>query len=407
MNAPSMVPRTSAIAATGNKPEYNLALGYLRAFVIVLVVAHHAALAYHPFAPPPHALLTIKPHWWQAFPIVDSQRSNLLALLVGFNDVFFMSLMFFLSGLFVWNSLHRKRAAIFLQDRLRRLGLPFVIAAGVLAPLAYYPSFLQTSAPGGMAGFWHQWLSLGEWPAGPAWFLWVLFVFDCVAATLFVFVPKLIQALSRLTASLSRRPAVFFAVLVSISAVVYVPMSLVFPIKWSAFGPFTFQTSRIFHYLLYFLIAVALGALPNLGALLAPGSKLRRRWPLWTLFALFAFILETVSVIAAVSAHIGSTRWAAFAGFTFSLSCGASCFAFLAIFLRFANTRVRLFDSLRENSYGIYLLHYFCVSWLQYVLLTARLPGLVKGSIVFLGALILSWTLTASLRRIPAVARTI
>ena len=30
------------------------AVGYVRAFLTLLVVAHHAMLAYHPFAPGPH-----------------------------------------------------------------------------------------------------------------------------------------------------------------------------------------------------------------------------------------------------------------------------------------------------------------------------------------------------------------
>ncbi len=110
--------------------------------------------------------------------------------LVGFNDLFFMSLMFFLSGLFVWHALTTKGAARFLRDRLLRLGLPFVVAAGVLAPLAYYPTYLQISGHTGLAGFWHQWLLLGNWPAGPAWFIWVLLTFDCIAALLFVLAPK-------------------------------------------------------------------------------------------------------------------------------------------------------------------------------------------------------------------------
>jgi hypothetical protein len=62
-------------------------------------------LAYHPFAPPATASLVTHPRWWQAFPVVDSQRWSGFALFVGFNDAFFMSLMFFLSGLFVWRSL--------------------------------------------------------------------------------------------------------------------------------------------------------------------------------------------------------------------------------------------------------------------------------------------------------------
>ena len=408
MTAPAILSGSPPTPAGSKGTEQNIALGYLRAFVIVLVVAHHAALAYHPFAPPPSRSLTTIPHWWQAFPVVDSQRSNLLALLVGFNDVFFMSLMFFLSGLFVWNSLRRKGAVTFLRVRLRRLGLPFVISVAVLAPLAYYPSFLQSRSPGGFSGFWNQWLSLGSWPSGPAWFLWVLFVFDCIAAVLFLFVPMWVEAVGRFTANPLRRPAVFFTALVAVSAVSYVPLSLVFsPMQWSAFGPFTFQTTRILNYLAYFLIAVALGVLPNAQSRLSPAGKLRERWPLWAISALFAFALETIVGIVALTSHLGSSSWAAFTGFSFCLSCAASCFAFLAVFLRFANKRVPLFDSLRENAYGIYLLHYFCVSWLQYALLTAPLSGIVKGAAVFFGALALSWSATASLRRIRVVARLI
>lgn len=405
MTAPAITPRAST-TATLKRPNYNVALAYLRAFVVVLVVAHHAALAYHPFAPPIHPTLTILPHWWEAFPVVDPQRSQLFALLVGFNDTFFMSLMFFLSGLFVWNSIQRKGAGVFLRDRLRRLGIPFLVSALFLAPLAYYPAFLQTRAPGGLPAFVHQWLSLGEWPSGPAWFLWVLFVFDCVAAALLLFVPKWCEAFGRFTAKLSERPAAFFALLVAVSAVAYVPLTFVFnPMQWSPFGPFTFQTSRILHYLSYFLIAVALGSHPTARGLFAPDNKLRRRWPLWTLCALFAFALMSVVAIATLTSHINSKLWAASAAFGFVLSCAASCFAFLAIFLRFANMSRRLLDSLRENSYGIYLLHYFCVSWLQYALVREPLPALVKGSIVLLGAVALSWSISASLRHIPAVAR--
>ena len=49
---------TSTHALAGN---YNLAVGYLRAFITLLVLAHHAVLAYHPFAPPPPATLVAQP----------------------------------------------------------------------------------------------------------------------------------------------------------------------------------------------------------------------------------------------------------------------------------------------------------------------------------------------------------
>jgi len=92
---------------------------------------------------------------------------------------------------------------------------------------------------------------------------------------------------------------------------------------------------------------------------------------------------------------------------SFVLSCAASSFAFLALFVRFARRRIRIWDSLTANAYGIYLVHYPFVSWLQYALLKTTLPALAEGSLAFLGAVALSWGVVAAIRRIPAVARVI
>jgi len=75
---------------------------------------------------------------------VDPHRWNGFLYFVAFNDLFFMSLMFFLSGLFVWGSLERKGRSRYLRDRLLRLGVPFLAVAALVAPLAYYPAYLQT-----------------------------------------------------------------------------------------------------------------------------------------------------------------------------------------------------------------------------------------------------------------------
>ena len=55
----------------------------------------------------------------------------------------------------------------------------------------------------------------------------------------------------------------------------------------------------------------------------------------------------------------------------------------------------------------MYLIHYAFVSWLQIALLKTRLPAVAKGSLVFLGTVLLSWSATAALRRIPGVARVV
>jgi Acyltransferase family len=384
--------------------ERNVAVGNLRAFVTLMVIAHHAVLAYHPYAPAPPASLRAEPMLWQAFPIVDSHHWAGIESFVGFNDTYFMSLMFLLSGLFVWPSIERKGAGKFIRDRARRLGVPFVVAAALLGPLAYLPSYLQVNPEHRVAGFWHTWLSLPHWPSGPAWFLWVLLVFDVVAAGLTRIAPAWGQVLSGIAARL-QRPGASFWLLVAASVVAYVPLAVALgPGSWATFGPFAFQESRALHYGLYFFVGAGIGAYGLERGLLLPGGALARRWPLWLGSAVGSFFLLVIVFLSALSKGeaAGKVAWA-LVDFGFVLSCAASSFGFIALFVRFAKPG-KLGKSLSENAYGMYLTHYFLVSWLQYLLLPAALPGAIKGTAVFFGVVGLSWGLTAALRRIPAVA---
>lgn len=407
MQTPSPSPGSgTAEMAASTAGGYNVAIGYLRTFIVLLVVAHHAVLAYHPYAPAPAVSLIEQPRLWQAFPVVDSHRWSPFSIFVSFNDIFFMSLMFLLSGLFVWPSLKRKGSALFLSHRALRLGLPFLVAAALVAPLAYYPTYLQTGAPSGPAGFWQQWYSLGAWPAGPAWFLWLLLAFDCFAALLYRLTPTWGDVLGRVSRQAWYRPFAFLWILVGVSTIAYLPMELAFnAFSWSSFGPFTFQTSRLLQYAVYFLAGVGLGAYGIEGGLLASDGELAARWFRWLPAALLTFIGAIIVIIAAITTR---TRfWEVVGDFAFVVSCAVSAFAFLAVFVRFARHRVAILDSLTANAYGIYLIHYAFVSWLQYELLPASLPPVAKATIVFLGAVLLSWGSTAVLRRVKSVRRVI
>jgi hypothetical protein len=413
MSTASALPHVSSLQAvpaktvTTNAPQRNVAIGYLRAFITLLVLAHHAVLAYFTYAPRVPTSLTAQPRLWGAFPVIDSQRWSGFVLLVSFNDIFFMSLMFFLSGLFLWNSLKRKGSGAFLRDRAVRLGLPFLAAAAFIAPLAYYPAYLQTGGSG-FAGFWKQWVSLGNWPAGPAWFVWVLLAFNCVAAVLIYFWPKWGESIGRLSANASCRPIALFGWVLLLTAAAYIPMELAFnSMRWSAFGPFTFQTSRLLHYFVYLGLGVGVGAYGLQRGLLATDGKLARRWWIWAISAMFAFGLDLVVAITTLVAHPTSRVWEVGADLTFVLSCAVSGFAFLALFVRFMEKRRKVWDSLSANAYGMYLIHYAFSSWLQYSLLKSALPAIAKGSLVFVGTVALSWSVTAMLRRIPAIGRVI
>src|SRR6476620_6311176 len=160
------------------------ALDRARTFVTLLVLLHHSVINYTWFG---HG----DPMRWLGFDLV-----------VLFNDSFFMAFMFFVSGLFVRNSLARKGPAIFLRERAWRLGVPFLISIFVLMPIAYYPTFLRYHLPGTMdfnfLHFWWHTLTVGPWPSGPAWFLWVLLALDALAAVAWGLAPGMIDALGRL-----------------------------------------------------------------------------------------------------------------------------------------------------------------------------------------------------------------
>ena len=89
----------------------------------------------------------------------------------------------------------------------------------------------------------------------------------------------------------------------------------------------------------------------------------------------------------------------------------AQTFSLLALFLRFDSKGTSLLDPLRESAFGIYLIHYVPVLWLQYALFGASLApaeqetAVLKALIAFVLTLAISWAATAALRKIPGATR--
>ncbi|HXQ47683.1 MAG TPA: hypothetical protein VN806_13760, partial [Caulobacteraceae bacterium] len=62
-----------ATALAAARPDRNIAMGYLKAFITLLVVAHHTALAYVPGLPKSGPVFDKPPMLWTVFPIEDSR----------------------------------------------------------------------------------------------------------------------------------------------------------------------------------------------------------------------------------------------------------------------------------------------------------------------------------------------
>ncbi len=173
-----------------------------RSFITLLVVLHHS----------------VDNYTW--FGNGDRMRWLGFDLVVLFNDSFFMACMFFISGLFVRDSLARGGSANFLANRAWRLGVPFLISIFVVTPIAYYASFLRYHLPGttdfNFFHFWRHMLTIGPWPSGSAWFLWVLLALGAIAALLWAAAPRVIEALGqRIDAQRGQPMTAFVAFLIS------------------------------------------------------------------------------------------------------------------------------------------------------------------------------------------------
>ncbi len=389
------------------RSQSSLAISNLRAVVILIVVAFHSALAYVEWIPLPPSGFDDPPWTWRAFPIVDSHRWLGFDIFCAWQDVYLMSLMFFLSGLFVWPSLRRKKGRGFVRDRVRRLGLPYLFGVLVLLPLAFFPTYLAAGGDPSVTVYVRHYFGLPFMPNGQVWFLWQLLALNFVAAGLYWFAPGAFDVLGEWSAVMGRRPALYFSALLAISAIAYVPLALAFtPWEWSNSGVFSIQWSRPLLYCVYFFAGVGLGTAGIDVGLIAADGELGRRWKLWLAVAITSLFLW-MGVTALTLQGPVSTAANIAAALCFVLACAGGCFFFIASSLRFGLKHSAILDSLSTNAYSLYLVHYGFGIWLQYALLGVALFALAKGFIVFCATVALSMATILAVQRIPFAARLI
>ena len=370
----------------------NAALDRARTFLMFVVLLHHSVISYTHFG---HT----DPKSWIGFDLI------VLA-----TDSFFMAMFFFLSGLFVWPSFAHKEPRVFLHDRLLRLGLPFAIAAWTVIPIAYYAIALRQNPDTSFAAFWWKTVTVGPWPSGPIWFVWVLLVFDLTAGILYRFSPRLLDPINRLSLRGYDRPADVFLFLLAVTAIVYIPARVYFGAgRWFELGPFSVQASRVLLYLAYFFVGAGVGAASlDRGLLSLDGRLAKATWG-WAAAALVPYCLLW-ALIYVKREILGNPVWLPqwyeiSYGLLFVAFSAAIMLAILAPFLRFSGSSFSMLDPIRADAYGMFLVHYPIVLWLQYWLFDVDIPAMAKGLITFVLTVLMSSAVAAVLRTIPGAKR--
>jgi glucans biosynthesis protein C len=395
----STTPRRANVV-TGGKTR-DTAIDDLRTTITLLVVAHHSAMAYATFARLDPVRIVDS-----SAPVADAQRSVVFDLFVSVNDTWFMSLMFFISGLFVLPMIARQGVAGFLKDRSLRLGAPFAAAVLVIMPLAFYATWRLVGRDLGFADYYAR-LASGGFATGPAWFLWLLLFFDGIAAGLVAVLPGLRSpAVADRCGRFLAAPVTAFGAMVGVCLLIYVPAVMRAGFStWSALGvaPFVYQVPRLGLYAAWFAFGVLAGPPSTSARLLNPGSALARQWKAWTALAIALSVVQICASRWGSATTFGpladlwtSALWAA--------ACVSGCFGMLSLFRRWAVRDSRTMRSLSRSAYGIYLIHYPVVIGLQYLLRPVPIWIGLKFIIVLSCAILVSFGISRVALRLKPIA---
>lgn len=157
-------------------------LDAVRSFALLLGIAFHTALSFMPI--------------FIGWAVMDISTSDVLPYFVLVSHSFRMALFFMIAGYFSHMTLRKRGTRPFIQSRLMRVGVPFLVAWFVLRPLLVSGWIMGAEAMRGDANIENAlvngFASLGELPQGlligtHLWFLYYLLIISaCVVAFRFL-----------------------------------------------------------------------------------------------------------------------------------------------------------------------------------------------------------------------------
>ncbi|WP_152360440.1 acyltransferase family protein [Microlunatus speluncae] len=372
---------TSATEEVRARPATRLAfVDNLRVWLTVLVVAHHVALVY--------GNLPVWPNWE---PPPSPPEGLPLDGLVLLNQAYFMGFFFLLSGFVTPGSLDRKGSTAFAVDRLRRLGIPFLIFVVALRPLYTLPTYLALPAAD-RPPYWSFYLT--EADLGPMWFLEVLLIF----ALGYVLLRRIRPARPRPVIKLRAWHVIMFALALGVVSWVWrmvVPVGTYVPIVGLPSAAYLPQ------YLSLYVVGVLayrndwLRNLPRRAGLLGLGLIIASVLPMIMLGGYLTLDLVDPPPPSSV-AHLGFALWD-------SLFALGMITVLLVLFQRFVTGQGPAARWLAGNAYAVYLVHAPIIVGVAAALHPVALTPVLKFLIALPVALLLSWLAGSLLRRLPGL----
>ena len=205
---------------------------------------------------------------------------------------------------------------------------------------------------------------------------------------------------SRTTNPILDNPLLFAGVLIALSFAAYLPLRVAFgPGQWAGPGPFRLEVVRVAWYFLYFGMGVAVGARGLQKGAFRSDGPFAKFWWAWLLGGVGAYGILTWVFSSSLSDTLGV--------YVFLIEAALVILALTAVFIRFFRRRFGILSHFSANSYGIYLIHYLVIVWLQYAVMRLPWGAGAKLLFVFFLGTALCWAFTAAIRRVPIIRRVV
>jgi glucan biosynthesis protein C len=362
-------------------PERLHALDAVRGFALLAGVVFHASLS---FLPGP-----------QLWPVMDSQRTEVLGVTFYVLHIFRMTTFFLVAGFFAHMSFHRRGFAGFVGDRIKRIAVPLAVMWPiVLAAIIAMFVWASIQAAGGVIPKNPPPpppMTAQTFPLTHLWFLYLLLIFYAAMLVLRGVVAVidrsggLRRALDGVVAGLVRNPLGFVVLAAPLGAWLwYAP-------KWLPwFGIPTPDT----------------GLIPNTSALIGFGMAFSFGWLLhrrldllkvleqrWLLNLVLAAGLIVACVLQAgpepaITPVPRDAAKALYAG-CYTLAIWTSTFAFIGLALRFLSGFSPARRYIADASYWIYLIHLPIVMAGQILVAKLDWPWPVKLAAILTGSFLI------------------
>jgi glucan biosynthesis protein C len=378
--------KTQLYAKSGARLFY---LDNLRIYLTILVILHHAAIAYGGVG-----------DWPVKDPGVDRLSPLFLTIFTALNQSYFMSAFFLLAGYFTPQAIERKGAGYFLKDRLIRLGIPIIIYSSLIINLNQV-----------VLGVWmrerpFQWLF--KYHAGHLWFLQALLLF-AVIYVLCRFVMNRTMIKQRLQFCSDRFPSIrvlnWSIVLLALLTFV---IRIKYPVgKWVFPG---FQPAHFAHYAFSFFVGI-LAYHGDWFNRLRRDQARRRGIVILIMLPLFfvPMILGRIlgsDATGTTSFFVGGLHWQAFAYAVWESVMLISVLIFLLyLFRERFNRSSPLLHLMASSVYTVYIIHQTVLIAFNVLFLPVGIPTILKFPIVSLIVVPLCFGLAVLIRSIPYAKR--